>query len=198
MGLPPPWHAGLIDYQINYWCCTGDCPNNGNWNIAACNENAAIRITLYSDSSSWQENLENCWYKDSNGIARKMVPDGVNYNFNLFEATSCITGGVYAQDGHAMVAKLPFGIDPSNQSFTNFTFFQYNNFQARPGISDPNSNPPFVQMGIPTISQPNNIIKIYQINSIYLDPDTGSIRFDRTLVRQFSIDCNGVVDSLPL
>lgn len=196
MGLPPPWYAGLINYQTNYWCCSGDCPNNGNWNAAECNENAAIRITLYGNSSSWQENLENCWYKDSNGVVRKMVPDGVSYNFNLYEATSCIAGGVYSEERHAMVAKLPSGADPSIQSFTNFTFFQYNNFQIQPGIPDPNSNPPFIQMGIPNLNQLLNIIKIYQVNSIYLDSETGSIRFNRTLIRQFSIDYNGVVDPL--
>ena len=53
-------------------------------------------------------------------------------------------------------------------------------------------------MDIPTLSQRDNIIKIYEVNIIYLDPNTGTMRFDQTLVRQFSIDCNGVVDPLPL
>ena len=47
MGTPPPWYEGLVNYQIDNWCCTGDCPNNGNWNRAYCNENAAIRL-LYT------------------------------------------------------------------------------------------------------------------------------------------------------
>ena len=197
MGSPPPWYEGLIDYMFGWYRC-----GNTSWSNepnAFCYQNAGIRIAMYGQSSSWRSNLSCCQFKQSGNSTPQNVDNGVNYNMNLYLATS-------RYNWHDMVAKFPLGIDPSNSStISQMTLFQYGNFNITPGVADPD-NPNFIQLpkGDPTKPITTNTLVIYRVNDIHLEvpnshPGTvttcaqggGVLRFNKTPIQAYAIDNNG-------
>jgi len=180
MGYPPPWYSGLINYQFNYFKC-----GNASWPAdpnAFCYENAAIRIAMYDQSSSWISNLSSCQFKESGNSTPQNVDNGVSYNMNLYLATS-------TDNSHDMVAKFPAGVDPSNSnSLSQMTLFQYGNFNITPGVADPGSNPPFVQLWKGPVGQSEkpNILVIYRVNDVHLE--NGALRFNKTPIKAYGIN----------
>ena len=178
MGNPPPWYEGLINYYFGFYKC-----GNSSWSAnpnAFCYENAAIRIALYGQSSSWISNLSSCQFKETENSTPQNIDNGIGYGMNLYLATS-------RQNSYDMVAKFPEGVDPSNSSsLSQMTLFQYGNFNITPGVADPNSS--FVQLpnGPVGQSQNPNILVIYHVNDIHLE--NGALRFNKTPIKAYGID----------
>lgn len=169
------WYDGLINYTFYFFKCgNSSWSENGN---AECYENAAIRIAMYGQSSSWIANLSTCQYKQTRDSNPQDVDNGVSYNMNLYLATS-------RKNWHDMVAKYPDGVDPSNSgSYSQMTLFQYSNFNITPGDYQ-------LPKGNPGQSENPNILVIYRVNDIHLE--NGGLRFNKTPVKAYAINEYGI------
>ena len=108
---------------FRYRCCSGE------WKDAVCTHNALINLARNSALSQWQDQLENCYWKQGDGCPEypfitSSAPTGKDLYYVSIESPQ--PGFV----GHAVVGEL-IGDDP--MVFENWEFSQYGDLDIKPG-----------------------------------------------------------------